>query len=201
MMTEKKRDLIAVSVIGMAVGILGQPVLTGAGGSLGAQERIFIFLGFSVLAPFALFTASSLSRFIPVLYQFAKFGAVGALNTFLDLGVLSAAMILSGVASGPLYPVFKGISFLIGTTNSFFWNKYWTFGSSERPTVSQAAKFYSVAGIGWVINVSSASFVVNVLSRPENITPNQWGIIGGLAGVALSFLWNFIGYKFLVFKR
>jgi putative flippase GtrA len=185
----------------MAVGLLSQPVFTSVIGSADLYTRLAIFFGFTALAPFALFIASLLGRIAPVLYQFAKFGAVGTMNTFLDLGVLSAEMIVSGAASGAAYVIFKAISFLVATTNSFFWNKHWTFGAYGRASAAETAKFYIVAAVGWGLNVLSASLVVNAFPRPDVISPPQWGIIGAMVGVAASFLWNFLGYKFFVFPR
>jgi len=196
-----KKDFLCILVIGFAVGLLAQPIIGNLVSQLSLALRFAVFFGFLVLAPLLLFIAYLIGKFIPVIYQFAKFAAVGTLNTFIDFGVLNLEIFLFSVSSGILYSVFKGISFLAATTNSFFWNKYWTFNSKTPANPKETLKFYVVAIVGWVINVSLASFVVNVLSRPISFSPNLWANVGALVGVAGSFLWDFLGYKFIVFKQ
>jgi len=196
-----KKDFLCILVIGFAVGLLAQPIMGNLVSHLSLALRFAVFFGFLVLAPLLLFIAYLIGKFIPVIYQFAKFAAVGTLNTFIDFGVLNLEIFLFSVSSGILYSVFKGISFLAATTNSFFWNKYWTFNSKTPANPKETLKFYVVAIVGWVINVSLASFVVNVLSRPVSFSPNLWANVGALIGVAGSFLWDFLGYKFIVFKQ
>jgi putative flippase GtrA len=196
-----KKDFLCILVIGFAVGLLAQPIMGNLVSHLSLALRFAVFFGFLILAPLLLFIAYLIGKFIPVIYQFAKFAAVGTLNTFIDFGVLNLEIFLFSVSSGILYSVFKGISFLAATTNSFFWNKYWTFNSKTPANPKETLKFYVVAIVGWVINVSLASFVVNVLSRPVSFSPNLWANVGALVGVAGSFLWDFLGYKFIVFKQ
>ena len=195
-----KKDFVLVVIIGAAVGILIQPIIVNLIARPSLTIRVLIFFALLILAPVALFVAYLLGRLWKTIYQFAKFAAVGVLNTFIDFGVLNLEILLSGIASGALYPVFKGVSFLAATTNSFFWNKFWTFESKTSANTGEALRFYVVAGVGWLINVSLASFIVNGLSRPAAISPNLWANIGALVGVAGSFLWDFLGYKFLVFR-
>ncbi len=195
-----KKDSKLVLIIGAGVGLLVQPILVNVVVAPSLLLRIAAFIGFLVLAPAALFVASLIGRKIPVIYQFAKFAAVGALNTFIDVGVLNAEILLSGLPGGGMYyPALKGISFLAGTTNSFFWNKYWTFKARETRSVSQTVKFYVFATVGFALNVGMATFVVGL--RPGSVRPNLWANVGALAGVAASFLWDFFSYKYIVFKK
>lgn len=209
----EKRDIKASAVIGALVGILiqpvidniakGSPLLTNAlgGGMLTPPSRLSIFLFFTFFAPSALWIAHWLARVWSVLYQFAKFAAVGTLNSFINFGILNFQSLITGTNSGPLIPLFATIAFLAATTNSFFWNKYWTFGSRGTPGSKEAPKFYLIAMGGWGLDVAAVSLVVNYLHPAAGISPQLWLNIGGLCGVAASFLWNFIGYKYLVFKQ
>jgi len=196
-----KKDLLLVTIIGGAVGILVQPMIQ----NLVASPTVFIragaFLGFLIFAPFALTVAYFLSKILPVLYQFAKFGAVGALNSFIDFGVLNLLIFLFSIKSGLWFSIFKAISFLTATTNSYFWNKYWTFESFKKPKVSEAAKFYTIAIIGGFLNISVASFIFSGINRPEFISVNLWANVAALGGILSAFIWNFLGYKFVVFKK
>jgi len=197
----KKGDLKTIVIIGLLIGVLIQPVLVNVLNGISLVQRIAIFIGLAVLAPTVLYVAYLIGKVVPVLYQFAKFAAVGTLNTMVDFGVLNLEIFLSNIYQGVGYSVFKAISFICATTNSFFWNKYWTFGAAGKATAGEAVRFYVIAGVGWILNVSAASLVVNILARPAVISPGQWSNIGALAGVAAAFLWDFLGYKFIVFKK
>ena len=195
-----KKDLSLVTLIGAAVGLLIQPMVTTIGSSIpfiGASPapatRGAIFLFFLVLAPIALFVAKLLGKFLPVIYQFAKFAAVGSLNSFVDFGLLNLFIVFTDNTSGAPYVIFKAVSFLVATTNSFFWNKFWTFGSGGTKAGDEAPKFYLVAIVGW------AGVVVNYLN--PGVYGALWANFGALMGIAASFLWNFLGYKFVVFKK
>ena len=197
----QKKDFINVTLIGALVGLLAQPILANAVADVTPIIRIGVFLGFLVLAPFALFITSLLGKFVSaVLYQFGKFAAVGVLNTFVDLGVFNLCTFFYGaVPSGTFFSLFKGLSFVGATTNSFFWNKYWTFHSGEAPQPGQVTKFYVVAVGGLVINVIVATLVFK--SGGVDPSPFWTNILSPMVGVASAFLWDFLGYKFLVFKK
>ncbi len=208
----KKTDLKAALVIGAGVGLLIQPIIENimrgsaalvflfGTGALGLPTRLIILIFFAVLAPLALFVGYLLGKILPVIYQFTKFAAVGTLNSFINVGVLNLLSLLTGVASGIWIPVFATVAFLAATTNSFFWNKYWTFGTHGGPKAGETVKFYVIAGVGWILNTSAISVVVNYL-RPQSVSPELWLNIGALAGIVVSFLWDFFGYKYLVFKE
>ena len=201
-----KKDLLLVTIIGAAVGLLIQPMLTTIGGSVpfvGAAPtitfRVITFIVFLLLAPFTLAIARFVSRFVPFIYQFAKYAAVGTLNSFIDFGVLNLLMAATGFTGGVPFRAFKAFSFLCATTNSFAWNSVWTFEAKQR-TKKEAAKFYAVAIIGWVLNVAVASFVRDGVPIPLDIAPALWANVAALAGILATFLWNFLGYKFFVFR-
>lgn len=203
-----KKDLKLVTIIGILVGILVQPMIQNLIKEIQTlikeptlTFRIGVFIGFSILAPLALSIAYLLSKKIPILYQFAKFAAVGTLNSFVDFGILNLLIFLTNINAGLGFVLFKTISFLGGTTNSYFWNRYWTFESKDKPKINEATKFYLIAIIGGFLNISVASFVVDSIPKPDAISGNLWANIGALCGIFSTLLWNFIGYKFLVFKK
>ncbi|MCR4328529.1 MAG: GtrA family protein [Patescibacteria group bacterium] len=195
-----RKDFVIVTSIGVAIGILAQPILTNVVPVITPALRAGVIIGCTVFSPFALFVAYFLGLRVPALYQFAKFGAVGTLNTLISFGLLNLQSLVFHVTSGMLIPVFATVAFVGATTNSFFWNKFWTFGSRENAHTGEAFKFYLVSFIGWGVNVSTVSFVVNVIPH-SGISPEIWLNVGGLCGVAASFLLNFLGYKFWVFKN
>jgi putative flippase GtrA len=203
-----KKDVYAGAIVGGAVGVLVQPMLSTLGDTLmkfhisvNATVRLEFFIAFLILGPLALFIASLIGRAAPVAYQFAKFAAVGTLNSFIDFGFMNLMIALTGLASGAGYVLFKAISFVLATTNSFFWNKYWTFsGKSGASGGEELRRFYSIALVGWGLNVGAASLLVNFVSHP-GVSDNLWANAGTLLGIAVSLFWNFVGYKFFVFTE
>ncbi|MGB7957855.1 MAG: GtrA family protein [Minisyncoccia bacterium] len=205
----QKKDFRLILVVGVAVGLLIQPIILNVLPQvhLGILGRILIFVFFAVFAPFALWIADLVSRWWKGLYQFAQFAAVGTLNSFIDVGVFNLETFILGTAavSTTMFAVLKAISFLCATTNSFFWNKYWTFSSSSTTDGSahqtkETISFYVVAFIGWAVNVGVATLVKTL--EPSGIAARVWvNIVAPVFGIAASFLWDFFGYKYLVFKK
>lgn len=155
---------------------------------------------FPILSVVGLYAAYFLARKIRIIYQAAKFILVGSLNTFIDLGILNLFILLTSVASGYLFVTFKGISFTIAVINSYFWNKHWTFKSKEDKTGKEFIQFIIVSVVGFIINIGTAALIVNGIGPQGGISETLWATIGALAAVVTSLGWNFIGYKFWVFK-
>ena len=141
--------------------------------------------------------------------QFGKFVLVGIMNTLVDLIVLNLEMALTGIVAGGGYSIQKAISFLFAVTFSYVVNKHWTFqDKSKEGEGKKMSQFLGVSLIGMLINVTVATIVVTYLQTPINnilnlsfLTPQIWGTIGALGGTAVGLIWNFIGYKFWVFKK
>ena len=199
-----KKDFVAGLVIGAGVGLLIQPILANnlpASIPLTLAMRIGLFVFFALFAPFALWIASLIAKLWKGVYQFAQFAAVGTLNSFIDVGVFNLETFLYGssLIGNVLFAAFKAISFLCATTNSFLWNKNWTFNDAdEKANTGKVAGFYTIAIIGWVINVGVATLVKMAGPAGSHVWVN---IVAPLGGIAASFAWNFIGYKYFVFKK
>jgi len=168
------------------------------------KEKRIIFI-LPLLIPFfaylGIFVGFLFSKKIKSFFEFVKFFLVGVLNTFLDLGVLNFLILVFGFRSGLHYSFFKGISFLVAASNSYFWNKIWVFGSKERNIKEESAKFLLISIGGLIINVVIASLIVAFFENFLNISLRILGNIGAIGGVLGSMFWNFFGYKFFVFKK
>ena len=132
-----------------------------------------------------------------VLQQIIKFVIVGVSNTLVDLAVLNTLIFLTGIASGGAFSLFKATSFLVAVTNSYFWNRRWTFRSDKQVFI----QFFVVSTIGLLLNVGTASFVVNMLGPQLGLSEKIWANVGAVGGTLVVMTWNFLGYKFIVFKR
>lgn len=196
-----KKDFFLVCIIGFLVGWLILLPAKNLGFDITPLLIASFVLGFSIFAPIALFILKIIGRFIPIFEQFGKFAAVGTLNTLLDLGVLNFLILLTDISSGAGYSGFKAFSFIVATTNSYLWNKFWTFQSPSPVTGKEYTKFLLLTLIATAVNVTTATLIVNVIGAPEGVNPKLWANVGALIGVFVSFILNFLNYKFVVFKK
>ena len=135
--------------------------------------------------------------------QATRFCIVGVINTLVDIVVLNLLILLTGTGhTGPLFTAFKTASFLVALLNSFYLNSRWTFAGEDgsRPTASQGAQFVAISVVGSIVNIASASYVASFLNPPAELL-SYWPTIAALVGTVFSFVFNFLGYKFLVFSN
>jgi len=135
-------------------------------------------------------------------FQFGKFIAVGQSNAAIDIGVLNLLILITDIDSGYSYTVFKATSFIFAVTNSFFWNKFWSFQSKEKDVMGkQFVRFVAVSLVGLLINVCVAHLVVNIVGPQWGLSTRIWANIGVLSSAVFSIFWDFFGFKVLVFKK
>lgn len=152
--------------------------------------------------------------------QVGKFAAVGVINTLIDYVILNALVFLGLTAAitilGQEFLMANIISVFVAMVNSFILNKQWTFKSAVEGInlFWEIVKFLVITIIGMfivhqiVFNVfyynfpslfSSVSHFLNL----DKILSDKFVILNGAKSIAIiiSLIWNFIGYKFIVFKR
>lgn len=135
--------------------------------------------------------------------QVSRFIVVGVINTAVDLIVLNILIHTTGrgLHGGAYYSVFKGCSFVVATINSYFMNKYWTFaGAGGNNRLIEMSEFIIVSVVGFFINVVVASSVVTWIP-PVLGLDKYWPSFGALCGTAVGLIWNFLGYKLVVFEK
>jgi len=204
----KKSDYMISIIIGVIVSIFLVVILHTLRNELGIEH---VQLQYIALLVFALvpagvalwvYVSSHIGIRRPMLFQLGKFLPIGASNTAIDFGIMNLLILISGIDSGRWYSVFVGVSFLGAVVNSYVWNKFWTFDSRETDGLGrQFIKFVMVASVGLLIKVSVASFVVNIIGPIGDVSTTLWANIGAIVSLIVVMLWNFTGYKFLVFKK
>lgn len=196
----KRSDIFAGLIAGEAIAILALVIFTNLSLSLG-NVRFAIPVAVPALIVGGLWVSWKISRAWATFWQLAKFLVTGALNLLIDLGILNLLMYLTGITAGAGFVGFKTASFLVAVTNSYLWNKFWTF---ERRNTEGAAKEFSkfvlVSAFGIFLNVSIATILVNVVGPPPAVSAVLWGNIAAVAAALAVFVWNFTGYKLLVFR-
>jgi len=194
----KKIDIILAFIIGEVSAWLILVIFK----NIRLQIAFWIFpVILPILSIVGLWIAYFIGKKFLVIWQSAKFILVGILNTLIDLGILNLLILISGIATGLGYSVFKGVSFTVAVINSYFWNKLWTF---KKPKTAMPGKeflqFFVVSAIGFGINVGVASLIVNIIGPQFSLGSKMWANAGAIIATFVAMTWNFIGYKFIVFK-
>lgn len=195
----KKSDIIATLVLGEIVAIFLIFVLKNLGFTL-FPSWILIFI-LPILALIAVYIAYLIGKKISVIFQFAKYATVGFANTAVDFGVLNFLMWLTKIYSGKEIFFLNSISFLVAVTHSYAWNKLWTFRAKEKDITEQFLQFLAVTLIGLLINGGIVYMITTWLSPMFGLSAIAWANVAKVVATAVSLVWNFIGYKFIVFKK
>lgn len=196
---DMKKDVMLAFLAGLVAGIFIFPATVNLDIKIPYAE-IFLF----VILPIGSAVFISLVKIIfkksePV-QQVSKFIVAGGVNFSVDLGVLNLLRIYYPLGGEIWYAIFKSLSFIVANINSYFWNKGWTFegGRSNKRGEGEYVKFFFVSLIGLGVNVLAAWLVVHF--GPQKIASAILENIGVATGAIAGLLWNFIGYKFIVFN-
>jgi putative flippase GtrA len=157
---------------------------------------------FPILAVFGIWIAEIIGRKFLFIYQLAKFVLVGAFFAVFDLIILNSLMAYFGITKEEIlkYSIFVIISFIVVTTFKYFANKYWAFEKFEKERMEKEfGIFFLVTAISGIIQVGVASLLFKFLILI--VSPLLAGNAGKILGIVVASIWNFICYKFLVFKK
>jgi putative flippase GtrA len=197
------RDIVLALIVGFLTGALAIPVVInlGAGNTIRVPLLLLPVI-VAVLFAIALLAASMVANRAPSLFEFSKFAVVGVLNSGVDFGILNLLMLITGISSGAGFLAFKSVSVTSGVLNSYLWNKYWTFKTSNSADARREfMAFMVVTLIAVGVNVAGADVIVNVIGAPTGFSTKLWANIGAISGAGLTLFTNFFGYKFFVFKK
>lgn len=134
--------------------------------------------------------------------QVGKFSIIGVLNTFLAWGVFNLLILITNINSGHLLAFFVIVAFFVTVTHSFFWNKFWTFQMNNTGKQSiEYARFFIISALVALLVAFLVHIIVNVIGAPFWIDAKVWANIAYVLLIPVSFLGNFFGYKFFVFRK
>lgn len=120
--------------------------------------------------------------------QFVKFAFVGFLSFIVDWGVY---FVLTRYAL-LFYLAAKALSFVAAATNSYIFNRRWTFRSSDKKIVQEFTKFFIISLIGLGLNTLIMYLAVHYLKINDLVA------VAVATGIVL--FWNFFANKFWTFK-
>ncbi|OGD86369.1 hypothetical protein A2870_00630 [Candidatus Curtissbacteria bacterium RIFCSPHIGHO2_01_FULL_41_11] len=193
-----KKDSLLSAAAGLGVAVFLVPTLLNT--NIGSKIPLFplSLLALPVFTYGGMFVASIIGRSFPILWQLAKFALVGVLNTAIDFGALNFLIARTGVVSGPLIIALNATSFSLAVINSYFWNKGWVFPEGKK---SNFLTFFAVTLVGLAIN-SGVVFILTTFVSPVFVTSSKlWANLAKVLATGLSLVWNFLGYRLIVFKR
>lgn len=195
-------DILFALICGKAVAWLILDFLKGYGIDAGIYKWIL-----SGLLPFfsllCLWLAEIIGKKILFIFQAAKFILVGAIATIIDLKLFEFfAWGLSFFIAAETAMAAKGISFIMATGAKYWGNKYWCFEkTAKEDRAKEALKFFAVTLAGLVLDMGFFFYLVKI-SGPQFGTPaDVWVKLSVIFAALGAALWNFAGYKFIVFKK
>ncbi len=132
--------------------------------------------------------------------QFVKYFIIGIGAVVLDIWSLH---FLVNLNIGPILSIVINQIVLVNLV--FLLNKYWAFGA-KGITHKQAVKFYLVAGFNYIFAIIWMWFFTNLLNLHQyvqylGVSQANYYLIIRLINVALAVSWNFLLYKFFVYKH
>lgn len=135
--------------------------------------------------------------------EIIKFLVVGVSNTAVDFVVLNFLLLVWGASGhGGTFATFKTISFSVAVINSYVLNKYWVFkGETKYSHFHESILFFTVSCIGLLLNVCVSTGAFILIKNSLLIDPHIGANIAALTGSLFVFLWNFAGYKLVVFRK
>lgn len=139
-----------------------------------------------------------------VVGQGIKHIIVGGFADLADIGFFNLIFLFF-----PAQIIVKAVSFLIAATIKYFGNKYWAFfttpepggeGGLEKTSTKEIFVFLIITLVGLAINVAVFSFFVNIKGG-LGFSAELWRQISVILALLITAIWNFCGYKFIVFKK
>jgi putative flippase GtrA len=201
----KKIDLVLGFLVGEGIGLLFLWILKKGQVSMPSipiylLDFIAVF-ALPLLAILGIYVAFLIGKKFLFVYQLAKFALIGAFFALVDLTVLNFLMEFLGITRENLlkYNLFFTISFLVATILKYFGDKFWAF---EKPESEKAevefTLFFVVTLISLGIQLGTSNLILKILPVSN---PFLAGNFAKIAGIVLASMWNFLGYKFFVFKK
>lgn len=202
MQTLTRTDIRSAVITGLTTGVIAWQLVDFlvAAVPFGLQPAVFVIV-IPVLWLAGVQLGYYLADYFAFFRRFGRFAAIGFTNAAVDFGVLFLLIGLTGHNTGLYFSIFKGLSFVVASLHSYYWNKFWAFDAgSSQGGVGEAAKFFAVAAVSVAVNVLAASATVAV-GPLVGLTANQWALVGAVVGSAVALIFSFVGYKVYVFHK
>lgn len=195
-----RSEAINILVISFLIGIFLQPILRTTGFANKFPQALVLSLPFlsPVLAILGMFVAYLIGRKLAIFWQFSKFVLVGLLNTSIDFGILNLLVAATSITGGLSIIPLNALAFSAAVTNSYFWNRRWVFAGRHG---GNFVLFLIITIIGIGINSAVVFLITTFVSPIGGLDRTLWVNVAKILATGVSLVWNFTGYKLIVFKK
>ena len=195
-------DFVFAVATGFIVGFVTADFLREWGIRLNFYYLLLLLAVFGLISLFCLWLTSLMGKKLLFVFQAAKHLLIGALVTVIDLKIFEL-LIWTFLFFTPInYLIPKGVSFIVSTLLKFLGNKYWAFEKNDRENINKEIfQFFLITLIGLAIDIISFYYFINILQPQFGMTLSVWIKLSVVFAALAAALWNFLGYKFLVFKK
>lgn len=194
-------DYYIALLIGFLTGVFAIPTLLNIG--IRSQGILIIIpLLTPLLFVFGIWLGKFLSRWLSFFAQFGKFAAVGFLNTAIDFGILHLLSATTGVTEGFKIGGVNAPGFAAAAFNGYLWNQLWVFRARDKDEgfFHDFPTFLVVTIAGALINSAVVVLITTYVPFFEVFNKEVRLTLAKVAATVISMVWNFVGYKFLVFR-
>jgi dolichol-phosphate mannosyltransferase len=122
-------------------------------------------------------------------WELVRFAVVGASGYAVNLGTF--ALCVHPLAID--YRVAAVLAFLVAVTNNFWWNRHWTFGAADGHAGFQAARFFVVSGLAFLVSLGILQLLVDDAGMAK--------LAAQALAIAAATPFNFLGNKLWSFGR
>jgi len=199
-----KKDYLIGAVAGFLTGALGLVILRFINIVFPYQNLVaLVFI--PILWAVGVWLGNFLGAHVkPFFSQFGRYAAAGFLSTAIDFTVLNFTSYITGVTAGIVVGWVNAPGFLIAVINGYLWNKLWVFKDYDENNLFQDFPKFFAVGIGGLV-INSVLIIILTTYAPVSIIsavgPSKWlNVAKFIANIAV-LIWNFIGFKFFVFKK
>jgi putative flippase GtrA len=120
--------------------------------------------------------------------QLGKFLLVGLSGYVVNLAVFTFALKVLHVH----HIAAATLAFMVAVMNNFWWNRHWTFGAGDGHAGFQAARFFTVSVIAFLIQLAILEILISAAGLPK--------VLAQAISLILATPVNFIGNKLWSFR-
>lgn len=130
--------------------------------------------------------------------QFIGHLVVGGMATFVDLIIFTLLTVM--VPIGMLAA--KVISFLVSVALKYMGNKHWVFKQYQKENWrTELSQFFFITLVGLLLDVAAFYYFTELLGPQFGAPEAIWQKLSVIFAALAAAVWNFLGYKLLVFKK
>ncbi len=195
-------DIIFALISGRIIGFLLGDFLREWGIDIGVYWTLVIWFLLPLVSLLCLYIAFIVGRRLPFIFQGAKFVLVGAVATVFDLKIFEFLLWIPFTFLSLGTISVKSLSFIISTFLKYWGNKYWAFQKHEKEDLyKEIIQFFLITFIGLIIDVAFFYYFTKITGPQFGLPSAVWVKLSVILAGITAALWNFLGYKFFVFKK